>query len=826
MNKEFFKNNFLSIMSSISILLVMFLLLFSRGGYYISENVIPLIVSFVSFILIFGYKYLIKKDKIEFNTVEMLMLLFVSLNIVINILNIYTSKEDVFFGITKYMMMYIMYFFVRNISENKKILNIFLNTILALVSIVAVLGLDQLSIKLFPEVLDITYTTELANRLSSIFQYANATAVFIAVGIFIARYYEYTFENVKIKTLYNLISYFLFFTLLMTQSRICIFLVIVLLIMSIFASKDKSYRNLKCITTFISIVYSLVFYCIIYNFIAMQAIYDVLIYTIISCIPLTIFSHSINKIYPYFIEEMKNTKGVLKVLFLILFIVFVLSLILYKFNMPVTIASDYEKEYIVKSDVIDFDCMLDNIDSKTGKIVLDILDENKKLMVRKEYKLDNKITDNIQLKDKSKYVNIKFSEVKDEIIISKITLNNKNKKIKNLIIPNDIADRVIDIFNESESISLRKEYAQDGFSIFLSSPIIGSGNGSFKNSYQSVQKTSYISSESHSFVMDLLSNYGVVGFVIFIAILLITIIKICKLYLVENEKESQYLVMILSSLIVLIAHSTFDLDFSFMIIFILFAVVLGLVDNDKVVKLDFSKYIVIVCILLVSITQLYTYSTYKVAMCIDENSIKDFKYFSESKNEIIKYETVTSLAKYNYQYKVNLADRYSAYIQIISNTLANGTVMEKNEAKKELVRVIPLIKENLINIINQNPYNKYALQKASSLYYKNFISFTKMLGTKPIEELQFCINTCNKIIDVGPINNTNYSFVYQTLEKMYDGLDEVKIEDLQEVVAEGKKILLKELSLLKDKINSNYNENNIELNQEMINIIKNIDSKI
>lgn len=817
-------NKILNIMSSIIMLLAMFILIFNKGGYYIDGNTYSNFCIF-AFALV-ELIYLIFKSRndkkcLKLNVLDILILVFSSLSILNLIFNSYSNLGDTIFGLSKYICFACSYFISKDIFRYKSSLDIFLNIFLVSTLFIGILGIDQLTIKSIGKIFGIEYTTELPTRLSSVFQYANVAAVYMSIGIFISKYLENTCKNSKLKIIYSIATYILFSCVLMTQSRTCIAIDIILLFVYAIMIKNKGYRNIKIISTILTIIYSCIFYFVIYKFILISAVYDVIIYFALSIIPMIVFTISLNKITPYFLQEVTSNKFLIYCILGILALVMITGIVIWNINVPLEIKSDYSYTTNINStSLVEID--INNKYISKYNIKYELLDINNNVIFSGDLKENiNKIQ--INNKD-AKKIKINIYDVKENIIINSLKVDGKACKLKYIILSDDLVKRFKEIFGNSESLNLRKCYFIDSIEIWKQSPIIGLGNKAYYNMYQVNQVNQYISSESHSYPMDILVNFGLIGLLLYVAILAVYMKGIYLEYKNANKVESYKYIMIMCIFLVLILHSILDLDFSYSIILYSFAIILSAIKfREYNIKVEYKHALILIT--LPVFIQLISTTAYIIASNIDKNSETEYKYFSKSKNDIIRYEDTVYLVNHSYDFRIKLAEKYNQYTQVLSETLQNGTPTERVESKKELKRVMPLIRENLIKIVEQNNYNKYALQKVSAMYFRNFINFSRLLGEDYLSELNYAIYLAVRIIDIGKINDNNYSFAYQTLDQMYDGLNEIQVEELTEVSNKGKEIVKKEILLIPDKINKNYSYRNAIISEQTKNLINLIENK-
>jgi O-antigen ligase len=112
-----------------------------------------------------------------------------------------------------------------------------------------------------------------------------------------------------------------------------------------------------------------------------------------------------------------------------------------------------------------------------------------------------------------------------------------------------IFDTVAQTFDPEKSVELRLEMIRMGLEMWQESPIWGNGNEAFR-------VKSGLNAYSHSNYVELLANYGVIGFVLFYIPLLVALIMSLKgvLRVRYGELKNSYLWIICCVLAVLVSN--------------------------------------------------------------------------------------------------------------------------------------------------------------------------------------------------------------------------------------------------------------------------------
>lgn len=181
-------------------------------------------------------------------------------------------------------------------------------------------------------------------------------------------------------------------------------------------------------------------------------------------------------------------------------------------------------------------------------------------------------------------------------IISILLISISSERIKNRFagqILNPIKDEgIVKAFKNSEYGVLY----YTAFSIFKSYPILGVGNKNFRNE---CQKEKYYNSEfkysnnkcnthPHQIYLELLSEHGLVGTIIFIFIILFIVLKNIKIYLKQNNLlHLVSILFVLQTFLPLIPSGSFFVSWTATIFWINFSIMILLSNN----RLGFSKII-------------------------------------------------------------------------------------------------------------------------------------------------------------------------------------------------------------------------------------------
>ena len=595
----------------IDILIIFFtcILCIKKGGYYISDSQF-----YVNYIFLIVIIYIINEVFNWFNNRKNKVIedskskLFTKKNIIIILssllgfayampilFNTYIEYTEALWEMFKYFILFILIYIVSN-SNNKKI---YIINIIFLGVIQVIFGIDGISSRIFSDFLsniNSGYLSKDLDRLSGTIQYANlAGLIFLISSILILKYINLNIDKLdnKINKLINKNSmiviinnvFFMLFSIciLLTKSKMILVMYIISMLIIIF--KNKGLIKLNILIN------------IILSFIATTNIED-LIYIDVNKIYFTVFSYIILSllISYYFLkyivfnvkikEIYSNTKFKINkatnkikyksVLTVILIILTLLILTLFTTTLKLTQTSNSSNVsrtyYDIKEGKNTFNILFKTLQNSSFSITVYAIDENSNKIYLENHSLsDESQVDickiDINNTEKYKGVVLEFNEIVGIVEIKEILLNNNKQVIEYMLLPTDLIFRINDVIHfNSTSITDRIEYNKDALKIWNESKLIGFGGEAFRHKYKEVQTLKYTSREVHNVYFQILVESGIIGFVIIISVIILTL----------KVKADLYIKL---SFIIFIIHNIFDLNFSYMIGVVIFAMIIGYINN-------------------------------------------------------------------------------------------------------------------------------------------------------------------------------------------------------------------------------------------------------
>ena len=132
-------------------------------------------------------------------------------------------------------------------------------------------------------------------------------------------------------------------------------------------------------------------------------------------------------------------------------------------------------------------------------------------------------------------------------------------KLEYKLIPGFVANRLQGLFANQNAIQ-RVVFFEDGFKLFLQSPVIGLGMGVFENSLFSVQSFYYETKYAHNHYIQTLAETGVIGLVLFVAVLGLAAAAV--LLARKGERTSPLTACLGAALVFMIGHAGVEVVFS------------------------------------------------------------------------------------------------------------------------------------------------------------------------------------------------------------------------------------------------------------------------
>lgn len=324
------------------------------------------------------------------------------------------------------------------------------------------------------------------------------------------------------------------------------------------------------------------------------------------------------------------------------------------------------------------------------------------------------------------------------------------------LIPDNIIERFARISLSEKNISIRIVFDIDALKLISKNWLLGTGGKSWEVLYYSVQESDYISRAVHNHFLEVFVDTGILGFLSFTSVVILTICYLIKGRIKAEETQKKlYMAGLFSGYAALVAHSTFDFDLSYVSIGLLFwiMIVLATPEVKHMIKLRrgwAAPVFTLVTAALIMINGITAIAEYNAKKAL--NLTVKYEY-SEARRY---YEEALRLDPYNYKYSFELSKLYSIFAY---RSASDENAKAWNEAALAMAE----------RSTSQNPYLPENIRALIRLYYDLDM---------PLEALEYA----EKLISYQPCYSYNYELLarsYLEAAKYYIGNNDYdKAEDL------------------------------------------------
>ncbi len=134
--------------------------------------------------------------------------------------------------------------------------------------------------------------------------------------------------------------------------------------------------------------------------------------------------------------------------------------------------------------------------------------------------------------------------------------------LKYLLLPGFIANRLQGLFANQNAIQ-RVVFFADGIKLFKRAPLFGRGMGAFENGIKSVQSFYYETKYAHNHYIQILTETGIVGLVLFLGLLALSAISIWRKLRRDGERTDAIIPALGGALVFMAGHAAVEVVFSF-----------------------------------------------------------------------------------------------------------------------------------------------------------------------------------------------------------------------------------------------------------------------
>ncbi len=706
----------------INIFLVILLLLLSiqKGGFYKGDNLIFLLGVEILGVIVIVYNFAKNKLKYDFDIIAFLLLLFPIAYALPIVFNNYASLNDSIVEMLRYFSIYIIYKLVYYLNNKK----IYENVVIYLTLFLGVLGIDGLGARLLKPFLKIFHSNYLDTdlmRMSSTLQYANVLAIIFVIASILL--FEKLLDNNCCNDKKRFALNFTFFSfvnssLILTQSRVPLLLLVIYYIYRIISDKETRKKQLKILLGLLPflLIYIVVTFKLLYinkNYIYMLTGIFLAICYGLPFIYFNIFKKDNNTLL--FVSKNKRKIGIIITILGICYIVLA-------FLIPAPLKITENSKDVFKRNIYNISSLENNIKFKVNQNIQDsrywikiysIYENNEKELIQ-SYEYYNNVSGNFDfdfnLKEKAKYIAIEIKCYKGSINVNNLKINDKDITLNYALFPVDIISKIQDVIYGSNSYNLRITYYKDALKIWSSSlknMLFGVGGEGFNKLYQTVQNVGYTSTEVHSSFLQILVEAGIFGFVIIASVITI------YMYI---AKKSVYK----CATLLLVIHCLVDLDFSYTIILALFAILLAITKKNEKITLNIAilKNFEFVLSLLFSAFSIYLLVKMNIAYYMNipkvDNTKNDIK---TQANLVNKLEQKVMLDRSDNNYRKELSKEYENYLKLLIEWINTDT--NNDLVKSEIKNVLENIEKNAKTMYESEKQDKDTLIYVSNIYFNN-----------------------------------------------------------------------------------------------------------
>jgi tetratricopeptide (TPR) repeat protein len=153
------------------------------------------------------------------------------------------------------------------------------------------------------------------------------------------------------------------------------------------------------------------------------------------------------------------------------------------------------------------------------------------------------------------------------------------------ILPDHIATRVSDINLQTHNAQARIYWTLEAFNLIKNSPIIGMGGGAWEAAYQTFQNYHYSTTQVHNHFLQIWTEVGTLGFLIYLAIWVSFIVLAIKNYKTSSIEGKTMNLALFVSAVGLGIHSFIDFDLALsavaLVLWVSFGIVRGIARGKK-----------------------------------------------------------------------------------------------------------------------------------------------------------------------------------------------------------------------------------------------------
>ena len=743
-------------------IIIVLLHLFIGSSHQEPKAILQTIIITIGLTYIIIKKIQSKKNIVIKGKIDILMLLLLIATFIPIIIKTYYSLNDTINFFLAFACTYVIYILARNLIKSKKELNIIIDVTLISSIMIVVFGLDKLYYNIFAKFLEFINSAQSNTYgMISTVGYSNPVAAYMTLLSFFALGRYLCIENKWIKNIYSAYIQIAMMGFVFGNSRALMLIFPIVFIVYLITLKSAKNRIQATAIIGINIVTAYIFQEICNKFVTNN--FSLWISFILDIAIIYLISIAIHELTEK-ISIKINKKKILISVIIILTLITTYCIAVKNIGEPVEINEENKTlELLGLKNNYDY-----NIKINITAEIQEIGGTAVKLTCYSSQRTQNEGEEqNIQNGEQTLEFNIHteedFERVKiyifnpkyeqNKITLKHVYVNNKEYILDFKYLPNDIIRMLRTLNSRTVSIYERIAFCQDSLKLAQNHLIFGAGGKTFANHIQPYQTYKHgYNEESHSYILDMLLNYGLFGLLTYLAILIITICTAIKTIKQKTEEKSNNLplyISILFGIIMFTIHATIDFDLAYLFTLSMYYMFIGILNkNDNKLKNNKLKYIdyaiTILMIITLAITTCRAISNYFVKKENYEKAYAIYKYSEETKRLIInnayknqdkytlekylpiyikveKYKNNFSIInKFSYVINKNLRscniNKANKYLEILYNYITNNNNLSKvNKNEKQIVNI------SINDILNEIERQGIAMEnEQTKLWYEKF----------------------------------------------------------------------------------------------------------
>lgn len=540
--------------------------------------------------------YIAKKQNLFFTKTDCLMILLVISSTIPLITGKAASLESAIMVTIKYIAIIQMYFITKYIiSKNPASKKVIINVFIIIAIVLALVGIEKMtSNKLNLNNFDKT-------RLESLFNSGNTLAAVVAGAIFLSlgqfgetkRKLEKIFQvaNISILTIALILSY----------SRLMYMTFGIMLLVCFSINKDFKSRKQFFIVILVSIIIGIIYTSFFNKAILTGEYYKIwiglLIEIIINVVLYLTFCENIEKLTTI---KGKKTFAITAIIAIIIALSYVVCVI--NISKPLTLfnseTADHKYLKVIRNIsgntkyLIEFDIEALGNNEDIFEIIVE--ERNK----YQDYENESSIKFGTYVGKKSIELTTQANTTELDVIfltteanentklmIKNVHINGKEEILNYKYLPTKLVDKIKNFNLQNKSAWERISFYTDAGSLIKENWLTGIGGDCWKYRYTEYQNYNFISTEVHSYPIQIFLEFGILGILAYIGLITCVIQKMCQL----AKKQETNNIGILCTILCVLLHSCFDYDMSFIYVATIVFSLIALTDNETGKKIDIKK---------------------------------------------------------------------------------------------------------------------------------------------------------------------------------------------------------------------------------------------